>query len=127
MSVRGRISHCETPARAAHRNETRGNAGDCLPSPKSTIRLLFEPGEVAFFLFLRGRRDEGVGGAITILARWLQHGPLNSVADRVEARDTERVRRRNAFVPKTFTIIEKPIGPVVDAGGSVRETISTTG
>jgi hypothetical protein len=94
MSVRGRISHCETPARAAHRNETRGNAGDCFPSPTSTIRLLFEPGAVGFFLFLRGRCEEGVGGAITIVARWLQHGPLTSRVERMEARGTEEVRRR---------------------------------
>lgn len=82
MSVRGRISHCETPARAAHRNETKGKAGDCFPSPRSTIRLLLEPGEIGVFLLLRGRCEEGVGGAITILARWLQPVPLTSKAER---------------------------------------------
>lgn len=60
MRVRGRISHCDTLARAAQRNETSGNAGDCLPSPASTIKLLFEPGAVGTFVFLRGRCEEGV-------------------------------------------------------------------
>lgn len=64
MRVRGKISHCETPARAAHRNETRGNAGVCFPSPISSIKLLLEPGAVGIFLFLRGRWEEGVEGAI---------------------------------------------------------------
>jgi hypothetical protein len=101
MSVNGRISHCETPARAAHRNETRGNAGDCFPSPKSTMRLLFEPGAVGFFLFLRGRCDEGVGRAIMILARWLQYGPLNSI-EPIEWKHATRKEsgRRNGLVPK---------------------------
>lgn len=64
MRVRGKISHCDTLALAAHRNETSGNAGDCPPSPASTIRLLFEPGADGTFVFLRGRCEEGVGGAI---------------------------------------------------------------
>lgn len=106
MSVRGRINHCETPARAAHRNETKGNAGDCFPSPKSTMRLLFEPGAVGAFLFLRGRCEEGVGGAITILARWLQHGTIElERADKVKARNTEGVREAKCFGSKDRSIV----------------------
>jgi len=58
MRMSGRISHCETPARADHKKETSGNAGVCLPSPISKIRLLLEPGEVEILPFLRGRCDE---------------------------------------------------------------------
>jgi hypothetical protein len=63
MRMRGRISHWETPARAAHKKDTSGNAGVCFP-PMSKIKLLLEPGEVAILPFLRGRCDEGA--AITV-------------------------------------------------------------
>ena len=64
MSVRGSISHCETPALAAHKNETNGKDG--FPSPMFRIRLLFDPGTVGVFLFLRGRWEAGLVGAIVM-------------------------------------------------------------
>lgn len=73
MRMSGRISHWETPALAAHKKETNGNAGVWFP-PISKIKLLFEPGEVATLPFLRGRCDEGVG-AIAVQARWQLNVP----------------------------------------------------
>jgi len=60
--MRGRINHAETPALAAQRNETRGNAGDDLPSPTSRTRLLFVPEDRGTLLFLRGRYEGGIMG-----------------------------------------------------------------
>lgn len=65
MRMRGRLSHGDTPARAAQRKETKGNAGCDLLSPLSRMRLLFVPEwDAASLLFLRGRCEEGVGGAM---------------------------------------------------------------
>lgn len=64
MRIRGSMSHVETPARAAQRKETKGNAGTELPFPTSRMRLLFVPEDGGTLLFLRGRYEEGVGGAM---------------------------------------------------------------
>lgn len=57
------MSHCETPARAPHRKDTSGKAGDGWLLLGSWTRSLFEVGDVVnTFLFFRGRWDEGVEG-----------------------------------------------------------------
>lgn len=48
------------------------------------IRLLFDPGAVGVLLFLRGRWDAGLVGAIVIKASWqLRNGPL-TIGDGVD-------------------------------------------
>lgn len=90
MRISGRISHWETPALAAHKNDTSGNAGVFLPSPISNIRLLLEPEEAAILPFLRGRCDEGVGGAIVVQARCQLKLPLIEKLEVVQGRRRRR-------------------------------------
>lgn len=86
MRMSGSISHWETPALAAHKNDTSGNAGVFLPSPISNIKLLLEPEEAAILPFLRGRCDKGVGGAIVEQARWQLKVPLTEKPEAVQER-----------------------------------------